>query len=273
MDIIYIIIYFRYLESHNTIDEIESILKNCKSDPFADTLLPGLIKFFGNIGHLRPKQVLSQYPAFMSTLLDITDVQDPTLRTIAFETIGYIGISLEGKQALGAIGNKFTNSIEKLKVLIQDSTTEFRVRSINALSSLIKLDKENQTEEFLNQTELWYHAALGNKPMELLYNVIKQPFVELRLAIYDIFSNMARQVWGRREILRQPGLPEFLLNRDSEREKAGMDAKFEIFKCLSDSGETEQIVGNDIGRQVHEYVKQGPYFVLPRSSVAFEGQG
>ena len=50
-----------------------------------------------------------------------------------------------------------------------------------------------------------------------------------------------------------------------------MDAKYEVVKCLADSGETQHIVGQDIAKKVHEYVKQGPYFILPRSSVALDG--
>eukprot|EP00088_Acartia_fossae_P037788 TRINITY_DN3902_c0_g1_i1.p1 TRINITY_DN3902_c0_g1~~TRINITY_DN3902_c0_g1_i1.p1 ORF type:complete len:504 (-),score=138.03 TRINITY_DN3902_c0_g1_i1:34-1545(-) len=262
----------RYLEAHNTLNSMESILKTCRSDPFAETLLPGLIKFFGNISHLRPKQMLAQHPAFLDTVLELTDTSyDPSLRTIAFETVGHIGVSLQGKQALNAIGNKFINSIEKLESLVRDAATEFRIRGMNAFSSLIKLDKENQSEEFCSMTETWYHAALGSRAMALLHGVLKQPFLELRLAVYQMYATMARQGWGRREILRQPGLPELLLDRETERDKDGMDAKYEVVKCLADSGETQHIVGQDIAKKVHEYVKQGPYFILPRSSVALDG--
>jgi len=260
----------RYLESHDTITNMENILKSSKLDPFADALLPGIIKFFGNISHLRPKQMLTQHPAFLDTLLSITDSKDMTLRTIAFETIGYIGASLEGKEALNGIGNKFTNSIEKFEGLIHEAPTEFRVRGMDALSSLIKLDKENQKEQYIFLTESWYRAALGNKPMALLQSFLKQPFLDLRLATYKILFTIARQAWGRREILRQASLPELMLDRESEREKDGMDAKYEIIKCIADSGDTEQIVGHDVAKLVHEYVKQGPYFILPRSSVAVE---
>ena len=96
-------------------------------------------------------------------------------------------------KALNTIGNKFINSIEKLESLIRDAATDFRIRGMNAFSSLIKLDKENQSEEYCSMTETWYHAALGSKAMALLHGVLKQPFLELRLAVYQIYATMARQ--------------------------------------------------------------------------------
>ena len=50
----------------------------------------------------------------------------------------------------------------------------------------------------------------------------------------------------------------------------GMDAKYDVLKYLAESGEIEEIVGLDIGKSVIEYVKQGPYFVMPRSEIAFD---
>jgi len=260
----------RYLQSKDMIKTLEMMLVNCKTDPFSDALIPGLVKFFGNIAHVRPKQMIQQHPHFVATLLDAVESDDLTLRVIGFETIGYIGVSLEGKQALNSIGNKFINSLEKLEHFIVDSPTEVRIRGMNAFANLIKLDKENQTNQYLSLTESWYQTGLGSKPMNLLHSLLKQPFLELRLAVYQIFLTMVRQGWGRREVLRQPGLPELLLNRENEREKQGMDAKYQVFMFLAESGEIEQIVGQDIGKSVIEYVKQGPYFILPRSEIAFD---
>nr|ALS04170.1 26S proteasome non-ATPase regulatory subunit 14 [Acartia pacifica] len=260
----------RYLEDNNVLATVEIMMKNSKADPFAETIVPGLIKFFGNIARFRPQLVINQHPVFVSTLLETTDSSDSTLCAIAFETIGYIGASLEGKNALHSIGNKFLNSLEKLEQLLCAAHTGTRIRGLNSVASLIRLDKENQTQHFTTLTESWYRHALGHKPMELLHSIVKQPFLELRLAVYQILDAMIRQAWGRKEILRQPGLPELLLDRECERDKPGMDAKYDIIKYLADTVEAEQIVGRDIGRNVYEYAKQGPYFILPRSHVALD---
>ena len=48
---------FRYLEKHSLLRQMEDILRSARADPFGDLLLPALLRFFGNIAHLRPKQV------------------------------------------------------------------------------------------------------------------------------------------------------------------------------------------------------------------------
>ena len=45
---------------------------------------------------------------------------------MAFESLGYIGVSLEGKSCLAGLGNKFINCIENLETLIQVLLLWFR---------------------------------------------------------------------------------------------------------------------------------------------------
>ena len=60
--------------------------------------------------------------------------------------------------ALAELGNRMTDTIDRLELLITDSPTEARIRAMNAFASLIKLDKENQVE--LVQLPLNFHLAL-----------------------------------------------------------------------------------------------------------------
>jgi hypothetical protein len=49
------------------------------------------------VAHLRPRHTRTQYSLFQQALLDMTDSPDLIHKVIAFETIGSIGESLEGK--------------------------------------------------------------------------------------------------------------------------------------------------------------------------------
>ena len=40
---------------------------------------------------------MMEYPTFVSCLAAMADSEDPVAQAIAFETVGYIGVSLEGK--------------------------------------------------------------------------------------------------------------------------------------------------------------------------------
>ena len=53
--------------------------------------------FSGNLAHTRPRQVMMEYPTFVSSLAAMAESEDPVAQAIALETVGYIGVSLEGK--------------------------------------------------------------------------------------------------------------------------------------------------------------------------------
>ena len=94
-----------------------------------------------------------------------------------------MGESVEGKQVLGELGNKMLHSIDCMERLMTDGPTEMRIRAMNAFASLVRLEKENQSQELLSLTESWFRRI--PKAMFLTVNVVKQPFLDLRLAAYQ----------------------------------------------------------------------------------------
>ena len=71
-----------------------------------DTLVfvAGLIKFFGNVAQLWPKEVFAEYPNVVTALFETFDNPDLVLLGVAMETVGYIGTSVEGKYMLDSLG-------------------------------------------------------------------------------------------------------------------------------------------------------------------------
>ena len=136
------------------------------------------MKFWGNVAHRRPREVLLQYPAIVTSLVHMVQSEDVTAQTVAFETLGYIGVSLEGKTALLESGNMVTECVDKLGALIHDSSTELKITALNTLASLTKLDKENQSPEMLSVTESWFRRSPDL--IVSLSELIKQPFLDLR---------------------------------------------------------------------------------------------
>jgi 26S proteasome non-ATPase regulatory subunit 5 len=64
------------LDSNGVLSKMEELLVSSPHAPFAAELFPGLIKFFGHVAHLRPRQVLSNHPAFFTALLSMADDTD-----------------------------------------------------------------------------------------------------------------------------------------------------------------------------------------------------
>ena len=256
----------KYIETTRVLDTMATMLED---HPFADILLPGLVKFWGNLAHSRPRYILTKYPALLCALVTMVQAEDFTTQCVAFETIGYIGVSLEGKAALVEVqGDKMVECIEKLEVLIRNSPTEVKIRAMNALASLIKLDKENQTTDMLSVTQAWYMRVPTT--MDMLTSILKQPFLDLRLAAYQPLWVIAGQAWGRAVIMKQPGFCEFLLDRSGEGDKRGREEKFRIVEIITESREAKEVLGPDMDMQMKLFVKQGPHYVQIRSQVAYE---
>ena len=95
------------------------------------------MKFWGNVAHRRPREVLLQYPAIVTSLVHMVQSEDVTAQTVAFETLGYIGVSLEGKTALLESGNMVTECVDKLGALIHDSSTELKITVLNTAAALV----------------------------------------------------------------------------------------------------------------------------------------
>lgn len=260
----------RFLETSGVMARMSQLLEDANNHPLGSVLVPGLVKFFGNLAHSRPRQVVRQYPAFVSNLAAMAESDDLVAQSVAMETIGYIGVSLEGKLALAELGNRMTNCIDKLETLLTDSPTEVRIRAINAFASLIKLDKENQTSEFLSLTESWFRRVPST--LAQLGSIVKQPFHELRMAAYHLLQVLCGQPWGRVSLVGCAGLVETLLDRSSERVLEGKQEKYRLLQALQEGGGVRELLGEEVDMQLRLYVRQGPLYVQVQSQVATEGE-
>jgi hypothetical protein len=72
--------------------------------------IAGLIKFFGNVAQLWPKEVFAEYPNVVTALFETFDNPDLVLLGVAMETVGYIGTSVEGKYMLDSLGMSYLYS-------------------------------------------------------------------------------------------------------------------------------------------------------------------
>ena len=222
----------KYIDAAGLLNTMSSMLENCIIHPNADILLPALVKFWGNLAYTRPNFIMTQYPGMPAALVNMIKSDDHKVQTAAFETIGIIGVSLEGKITLEEL--KVLEHIEKLEILIRDSHTEVKIRALNALASLIKLDKADQNLQMLCTTQAWYMRV--SNTMNMVTNIVKQSSIELRLAAYQLLCVMANQPWGREIIFGHPGFAQFLMEEKEER-----DLICTLVHIILESRDTEQV--------------------------------
>lgn len=68
----------------------------------------GLIKFFGNIAYVRPKDICGKYKLFLAALDTCLQSTDQTLKGIAVDVLGLISSTGDGKLALANQGKSKT---------------------------------------------------------------------------------------------------------------------------------------------------------------------
>ncbi|XP_054974565.1 26S proteasome non-ATPase regulatory subunit 5 [Sorex araneus] len=261
----------QYLAQEGVIDQISNIIVGAEADPFSSFYLPGFVKFFGNLAIMdSPQQICERYPVFVEKVFEMTESQDPTMIGVAVDTVGILGSNVEGKQVLHKTGTRFERLLMKIGYQAKNASTELKIRCLDAISSLLYLPPEQETEDLLRMTESWF-SSLSRDSLELFRGISNQPFSELRCAALKVFTAIANQPWAQKLMINSPGFVEYVMDRSVERDKASKDAKYELVKALANSKTIAEIFGNPNYLRLRTYLNEGPYYVKPVSVTAVEG--
>ncbi|NXY38377.1 PSMD5 ATPase, partial [Pomatorhinus ruficollis] len=261
----------QYLAQQGVIDKISNIILGAETDPFSSFYLPGFVKFFGNLAVVdSPQQICERYPVFMEKVFEMAESQDPTMIGVAVDTLGILGSNVEGKQVLQKARSRFQNLLSKIGHQAKNAPTELRLRCLDAISSLLYLPPEQQTEDLLRMTESWF-TSLSSQPLELFRSISTQPFPDLHCGALRVFTAIANQPWAQKLMLSSPGFVEYVVDRSVEPDKASKDAKYELVKALVNSKTIAEIFGNQYYLRLRAYLQEGPYYVKAVSTTAVEG--
>ncbi|XP_067106810.1 26S proteasome non-ATPase regulatory subunit 5 [Osmerus mordax] len=261
----------QYLAQQGIMDKISNMIIGADSDPFSSFYLPGLVKFFGNLAIMdSPQQVCESYPAFQNKVFEMALDPDPVMTGVALDTLGVLGSTVEGKQVLGKTGEKFKSVLLRMSQLASSGATELRVRCLEAISTLLTLQTEQQTEDLLLLTESWFRL-LSDQPIDMIRNISTQPFPELHCGALRIFTAIAHQPWGQKMMLSSPGFMEYVVDRAAGPTKEAKDAKFELVGALVGSSTAATILGSQHYLRLKTYLREGPYYVTAISIVDTEG--
>uniref|UniRef100_A0A2K6SVM8 26S proteasome non-ATPase regulatory subunit 5 n=1 Tax=Saimiri boliviensis boliviensis TaxID=39432 RepID=A0A2K6SVM8_SAIBB len=261
----------QYLAQEGVIDQISNIIVGADSDPFSSFYLPGFVKFFGNLAVMdSPQQTCERYPVFMEKVFEMIESQDPTMIGVAVDTVGILGSNVEGKQVLQKTGTRFERLLVRLGHQAKNASMELKIRCLDAISSLLYLPPEQQTDDLLRMTESWF-SSLSRDPLELFRGISSQPFPELHCAALKVFTAIANQPWAQKLMFNSPGFVEYVVDRSVEHDKASKDAKYELVKALANSKTITEIFGNPNYLRLRTYLSEGPYYVKPISTTAVEG--
>ncbi|CAF1589750.1 unnamed protein product [Rotaria magnacalcarata] len=274
-----------YLQNKTDVMEhyLHLLLSTNDGNTYYDLVKPGFIKFFGcylrnylvlietNTINNQQNQLLER---FLPMLFDILLQSDSTpYIVIGLDTIGFIGKTSNGKECILA-NAKFGDFIEKLVQMIRSSQSDMRIRAFGCLADLFHIPQNmNSSSNAPSSTEQIYR--LCNRVFSILTIIVqiaKQPFVDLRLAAYRCLFELTRSPWALYAMNAEPGFIEFLLNRSTERDKEGKEAKFSIIQSICQNvEEAKSAIGNPNYLKLRRYINEGVFYVEPEANVAFDG--
>ncbi|XP_069025467.1 26S proteasome non-ATPase regulatory subunit 5 [Embiotoca jacksoni] len=261
----------QHLSQQGIMDKLSNMIRGAETDPLSSLYLPGLVKFFGNLAIMEsPQQVCETYPAFLDKVFEMALDPDPAMIGVALDTLGLLGSTVEGKQILQKTGKKFKAVLLRMSKHGSLGATNLRVRSLDAISQLLTLLPEQQTEDLLALTESWFQL-LSNEPMDMIRNIITQPFPELHCSALRIFTAIADQPWGQKLMMSTPGFMEFILDRSTGQTKEAKDGKFQLVGTLAGSSTAAEILGSQHYLRMKTYLREGPYHVTAVATVSTEG--
>ncbi|KMQ92678.1 26s proteasome non-atpase regulatory subunit 5-like protein [Lasius niger] len=257
-----------YLEQQEVLSKLVQKIAQANENPLSNLLIPGLMKFFGNVARHWPNELFTKYPMIISALFEVIDSGDQNILGSALDTLGFVSASVEGKYALQVLGDAMPGALKKIAEIVQKMPTPLRVRGLNNLALILEVKRDEQDNRILSLTKLWFDS-LCDDPLGMIVTICRQPFADIRKAGLEVLAVIASQVWGQEYISTHPGLVEFLLDRNIESFKECKDVKYEVVKRLSQA--ERDIFDADTIQKFKQFVNEGPYFVDINTEVAIEG--
>jgi len=214
-----------------------------------------------------------------------SETQDLLLRSIqvldAIQLYFEFGSPLDAIIVIGSIGRTknglskiFENEIALVHLMFSyiHQGVESKICVLSALTEMI--EKRTTMEDIeVNQLEklvTLLGKEIDNDVIVYLLDLLKTPYLDLRIAAYALIQGLVKYEWGLFKISSTPGFLDFLLTRDREIELEGNTWKFVIFQKLVEHPKSKEIIGSYQYLNCIEYLKRGVYWKKTESRVEVE---
>ena len=292
---------YNYLEQSGHLNFLYCILTGSEQNPFADFLIPQVLKFFAQIARNLPQNVNDKFPDFYKFLFEKSNEQNNVTIKLVIETFNFLFESnLVKKFIFYNYETQFINLMQKLLNLVQFSSNhEIKSLALTCISEIVSCDpsllncydsnikwsSSPLIHEYSEFCHLLYSKLTIGITSENLFGIClklaKQPFPETRLAAQLYFKALAQSKWGLVILFEsnkfnsaEEFVNGYLLNRSIELEKQSLESKYELIKLIVTNYKSNvdlfHVIGNSNLAKFEEYLKQGPFYAGAQHAVSFE---
>uniref|UniRef100_A0A182R513 26S proteasome non-ATPase regulatory subunit 5 n=1 Tax=Anopheles funestus TaxID=62324 RepID=A0A182R513_ANOFN len=258
---------YEYVEAHDLFRKVCTSFIPDKVTPYARFVLPNALKFLASAALIQPALFLARYPEWVQFIFELTSPEDPMLMAIAYDCLGMVGSTNEGKVFLNYQKAKMEKFLKEFPGVLHSTLEAYKVRLIECLTNLLSGGNEPIDNMISSITQEWYEAMTDSQDLEMVHDLFKVPFPNIKMAALKLLSAIVDHRWGQQFFQNTAGFNELLLNRRMDNDVNVAQFKYDVIKKLSLSTTLESFVANAL----KQYVSDGAFYRKAVVEVAIEG--
>uniref|UniRef100_A0A182PGZ6 26S proteasome non-ATPase regulatory subunit 5 n=1 Tax=Anopheles epiroticus TaxID=199890 RepID=A0A182PGZ6_9DIPT len=260
---------FDYVEKIELFRKVYVNFVSIKITPYARFVLPSALKFLASAAMIQPTLFLQRHPASVDYIFSQTSPEDPMLMAIAYDCLGMVGSTNEGKIFLSENQKeKMEQFLKEFPGALHSTTDAFKVRFIECITSLMSGGSESIDNRITCITQEWYETMAERKDLDMVLSLFINPFPELKMASLKLLSAIVDHRWGQLFFQNTAGFTEQLVNRRLDKLNVNVaQFKYDVIKKLSLCTTLEPYLLEAFGK----YVSEGAFHTERQCEVVIEG--
>lgn len=186
-----------YLENKGVFTKLMKKVETVNEDPLANIMIPGLMKFFGNVAAVYPEKIFNAYPALINTLFNCLASEDFQLLYTALDTFGYLAKFEDGKRALDSLdADQCVAALSHISKSIPSYPSELKVRAVECFGSVFWINPSTVRNNQINYIcQKWFSCVFGSDLTSLL-SWCKNPFEDISISGFKCLQSLASHDFG-----------------------------------------------------------------------------
>jgi len=156
--------------------------------------------------------------------------------------------------------------IENIASHLYNPTAHTKICVLGAFTEMFEHHASPSPEELSIMQSIYNHISTDPSTSQVLMDLLKKPFYDLRKASYSLLYSICQYTWGISSIATTPGLIELLLNRQVEIEIEGFTWKFSVLQRILENKDSKTVLGLQPYFDVLQYLKSGIIYVPEKST-------
>lgn len=190
-----------YLENKGVFTKLMKLIETINENPLSSLVIPGLMKFFGNVAVIHPEKIFNAYPALINTLFNCLFSDDFQMLYTALDTLGYLAKFDHGKRALDSLdSDQCSKVMSHISSAIPNYPSELKVRALNCFENVFWIDTSAPRNNQINYIcQKWFKCVFGSD-LSLLLNFCHNPFDDIAMSSFRCLRSLIQHDFGQKAV-------------------------------------------------------------------------